>query len=147
MPPLLISPGEPDGLMVFDGVCNLCSTSVQAVIRMDSQGLIRFSAVQSPYGRTLCELHGVNPDDPSTFLFFDRGQPRQASDAIVALLARMPRPWRWLRFLALIPRPVRDSAYRWTTHNRYRLFGRRATCMVPTPQLKARFIDVAPRPQ
>ena len=147
MRPLLIDPGEPDGLMVFDGVCNLCSTSVQLVTRMDRQSVIRFSAVQSPYGRALCEQHGVDPDDPSTFLFFDRGQPRQASDAIVALLSRMPTPWRWLRLLVAIPRPWRDAVYRWTARNRYLLFGRRATCMVPTPQLKTRFIDTAPQPE
>ena len=144
---LIARPDAPDGLMVFDGACNLCSGAVQLVIRMDRQGLVRFSAVQSQYGRALCEQHGVNPDDPSTFLFFDRGRPCQASDAMAALLARMPRPWRWLRFLAVVPRPWRDAAYRFAARNRYRLFGRRASCMVPTPQLRARFIDVAPQPR
>ena len=136
--------GEPDGVMVFDGACNLCAFAVQLVIQMDSCGVIRFTAAQSAYGRALCELHGVNPDHPSTFLFFDRGHPRQASDAALAVVARMPRPWRWLRVIAVVPAPIRDAAYRWTAQNRYRLFGRRTICLVPTPQLNARFVDGAP---
>jgi predicted DCC family thiol-disulfide oxidoreductase YuxK len=135
----------PDGLMIFDGACNLCSTSVQLVTRMDRSGRIRFCAVQSSYGRSLCEQHGIDPDDPTTFLFFDCGQPLQGSDAIVALLARMPPPWRWLRGLSSIPKPWRDASYSWIARNRYRLFGRRATCMIATPRLKERFVDIAPR--
>ena len=134
----------PDALMVFDGACNLCSASVQAVLRMDREGVVSFASVQSLYGRALCEACGLDPGDPSTFLFFHRGQPLQASDAMLALLARMPQPWRRLALLRAIPRPVRDAAYLWLARNRYRLFGRRSTCLVPTPELKARFPNAPP---
>jgi predicted DCC family thiol-disulfide oxidoreductase YuxK len=143
-PPTGSDAWAPDGLMVFDGVCNFCAGSVRLVLRMDRRQVIRFTAVQSAYGRALCLRHGIDPDDPSTFLFFDRGVPLPASDGMVALLARMPSPWRWLRVLAAVPRAVRDAVYRWIARNRYRLFGRRESCIVPTPALRARFIDDPP---
>ena len=133
-----------DGLMVFDGVCNVCSGYVRLVSALDRDGRIRFTPLQSPYGRTLSQAQGVDPDDPATFLFFERGQAHQATDGLAAMLAFLPRPWCWLRVVTVIPRPLRDAAYRWLARNRYRLFGKRATCMVPSPQLRARFIEQAP---
>ncbi len=130
----------PDGLMVFDGVCNFCSGTVRLVTFMDPEGLISFSPIQSAYGQILCRDAGVDPDDPTTFLFFDRGRAVQASDAMAALAARLNRPWRWLRFITLAPRPLRDGVYRWIAVNRYRLFGKRTTCMVPTREMRARFL-------
>jgi predicted DCC family thiol-disulfide oxidoreductase YuxK len=130
--------------MVFDGLCAFCAGSVQLVLKMDRDGVIRFTPIQSPYGRLLAERAGVDASDPSTFLFIDCGRPLRATTAIAAMLARMPRPWRWLRFLAVIPRPLRDAAYRWVARNRYRLFGRRESCLMPSPAVRARFIDDIP---
>jgi predicted DCC family thiol-disulfide oxidoreductase YuxK len=134
----------PDALWVFDGVCRFCSTSVRLVTRLDRRGVIRFTSIQSPYGRSLCERYGVDPDVPSTFIFFDRGRALLSSDAVLALLRRLPAPWRWLRVLGVIPRRWRDRGYAWLARNRYRLFGRTATCMTPAPELRARFIDATP---
>lgn len=134
----------PDGLMVFDGVCNFCSAQVQLILRIDKAGAIRFTSIQSPYGRHLARLFDLDPDDPSTFLFFDRGRPLEASDAVVVVASRLPRPWRWLTILRLIPRSLRDAAYRLVARNRYRLLGRRDACMVPEPHVHARFIDDIP---
>jgi predicted DCC family thiol-disulfide oxidoreductase YuxK len=133
----------PDGLMLFDGVCVFCSRTVRIVAAMDSEGMIRFTAMQSPYGRTLCTRLGIDADNPSSFVFFDRGRPLEATDAIAAMLARMPRPWRWMRIFAITPRPWRDAAYRWLARHRYRLFGRRQTCMLPDAKLSARFVETA----
>src|SRR5262245_4526879 len=102
----LIKPRMPDGIMVFDGVCNFCSGYVRLVLMMDRGGVIRFTPIQSKYGRQLCEEHGVDPDDPSTFLFFDNGKPIGGTDGMAAMLARMPLPWRALRALMVIPQPI-----------------------------------------
>ncbi len=134
----------PDALMVFDGVCNLCSGSVRLVLAMDRDAVVRFTPLQSAYGRQLCEATGVDPDDPATFLFFDRGRALEATDAIAAMLARLPAPWRWARRLTLLPRPLRDGLYRWVARNRYRLFGKRRSCMIPSPEARARFIEDPP---
>lgn len=135
---------DPDGLMVFDGLCNFCSAQVRFILRIDPAGAIRFTAIQSPYGRHLADRFGIDPDDPLTFLFFDRGHPLRASDAVIAMLGRLSRPWRWLRVLRIVPRPLRDAAYRLFARNRYRLLGRRDSCMIPPPHIRARFIDDIP---
>jgi predicted DCC family thiol-disulfide oxidoreductase YuxK len=137
---------KPDGIMVFDGVCNFCSGYVRLVLMMDRDGVIRFTPIQSAYGRQLCEKHGVNPDDPSTFLFFDNGKAIGGTDGMTAMLARMRLPWRALRALTIIPRPVRNAVYRWTARNRYHLLGRRRECMIPPLHVRQRFITEAPAP-
>jgi predicted DCC family thiol-disulfide oxidoreductase YuxK len=130
--------------MVFDGVCNFCSVAVRLVTLMDPEGLIRFSAIQSTYGQALCRQAGVDPADPTTFLFFDHGRALTATDAMAALAGRLRRPWRWLRWLAAAPRPLRDGLYRLVAANRYHLFGKRKGCMIPSPALRARFVDDPP---
>lgn len=135
-------PLRPDGLMLFDGVCHLCSTSVRIADRLDRAGVLRFTPLQSPYGRALAQTHGIDPDTPSTFVFFDRGEPRLRSDGALALLDRTA--WRWLGFLSWIPRPIRDTAYDWIAAHRYRLFGKAEVCMIPSERLKARFLTEMP---
>jgi predicted DCC family thiol-disulfide oxidoreductase YuxK len=132
-------PAEPDALWVFDGVCNFCSGSVQIVLRLDRKGGIRFTPMQSAYGRVLLQRAGLDPDEPTSFLFFNQGAALERSDAILALLARLPAPWRWLSVLRIVPRRLRDRAYDWLAANRYRLMGRRDNCMVPSPETRARF--------
>lgn len=135
---------EPDGLWLFDGVCNLCSGSVLTILRLDPAGAIRFTPIQSPYGRMLAAAAGLDPDTPQTFLFFDQGRALGRSDAIVALLARLSAPWRWLGAVRFVPRSWRDRAYDWVATNRYRIWGRKDACMVPSPEVRARFLIEPP---
>jgi predicted DCC family thiol-disulfide oxidoreductase YuxK len=130
----------PDGLMLFDGLCNFCSTSVNLALALDARGVIRFCPIQSAYGRALAQRHGLDPDDPSTFVFFDRGTPKFRSTGALALAARLPSPWRWARGLSAIPRAWRDGVYDWIAANRYRLFGRRSVCRLPSEAERARFV-------
>lgn len=138
------TPDEPDALVVFDGVCNLCSTTVRTIVALDPDGRIRFTPVQSPYGRLLCGRAGVDPDAPATFLFFDHGRPLTASDAALAISARLPGPWRAAQVLTLVPRGLRDAVYDVVARNRYRIFGRRETCMRPDAAIAARFVEDVP---
>jgi predicted DCC family thiol-disulfide oxidoreductase YuxK len=131
---------EPDGLWLFDGVCNFCTGSVQAVLRLDRKGVIRFTPIQSPYGRELAMKHGIDPETPESFLFLDHGQALAKTAAIGALLRRLDAPWRWLAFIDRLPRGPTDAAYDWVARNRYRLMGKKDRCMVPTPEQRARFI-------
>lgn len=78
-----------DGLWLFDGVCNLCTGSVQTVLRLDRKGVIRFTPIQSPYGRKLAVAHGIDPEQPESFLFLDHGQALAKTAAIGALLRRL----------------------------------------------------------
>ena len=133
-----------DALMVFDGVCNFCSRSVKIVMAMDRAAVISFAPIQSPLGKALCQSHGLDPDNPTTFLFFDRGAAFEATDGMAALLARLDPPWRWLRGFKVLPRAWRDAVYRLVARNRYRWFGRKVTCMVPSDAVRGRFADLSP---
>lgn len=131
---------SPDALWLFDGVCNFCSGSVATILKLDRKGVIRFTPIQSDYGRQLARAHGIDPDAPTSFLFIDRGRALEKSAAVLALLGRLDAPWRWARVIGLLPRAWRDAGYDWLAANRYRLMGKRDVCMVPTPQVRARFI-------
>jgi predicted DCC family thiol-disulfide oxidoreductase YuxK len=135
-----IDASAPDGLMLFDGMCNFCSTSVSLALALDRRGVIRFCPIQSAYGRALALRHGLDPDDPSTFVFFDAGTPKFRSTGALALAARLPAPWRWARLLSAIPLAWRDGAYDWIAAHRYRLFGRRSVCRLPTAAERTRFV-------
>lgn len=130
----------PEPLWLFDGVCNLCSGSVRMVLAIDRKGLIRFTPIQSDYGRWLARQHGIDPDQPTSFLFLDGGRALDKSTAVLALLRRLGPPWSWLTFLGALPKGWLDAGYDWLAANRYRLIGKRATCMPPTPEQRARFI-------
>ncbi len=129
-----------DGLWVFDGVCNFCSGSVQVALKLDRKGEILFTPLQSPFGRAIAERHGLDLENPESFLFFDRGRPLDASDAVLALARRLGAPWSWVGVLRLIPKQARDAGYRLLARNRYRLMGKKAACMVPSPEVRARFV-------
>ena len=136
--------GAPDGLMLFDGICRFCSISVRLVSRFDQRGAIRFTPMQSPYGRQLAEQHSLDPDNPTTFVFFEHGMARLRSEGALAILRRLPPPLRWLAALRMLPRRWRDWAYDWLAANRYRLFGRYEACMAPTPGVTVRIVTEAP---
>ncbi|WP_332873134.1 thiol-disulfide oxidoreductase DCC family protein [Caulobacter hibisci] len=130
----------PEPLWLFDGVCNFCSGSVQTVLAIDRKGIVWFTPIQSDYGRQLALAHGLDPDDPASFLLIDGGRALEKSAAVLALLRRLGAPWSWLAVIGVLPETWRDAVYDWIAANRYRLMGKKATCMVPTPAQRARFV-------
>ncbi len=135
---------EPDGLMLFDGVCNLCNGAVRAVMAIDRDGAIRFTPLQTPYGRKLATLHGVDPASPESLVLLDQGRALTKTAAFAAILRRTPAPWRWLAIVDRLPRALTDRVYDGIARNRYRLFGRREHCVVPTDGQRARFLSEEP---
>ncbi|PPU66654.1 hypothetical protein XcodCFBP4690_00435 [Xanthomonas codiaei] len=127
--------------IVFDGVCLLCNGWVQFLLRHDRRGRYRFAAMQGQAGRALLQQHGLDPDDPLSFLLVDHSGAWTDSDAIVRVLARLGGLWRLATVLRVIPRGLRDIGYRLIARNRYRWFGRSDHCMLPTPEQHARFLD------
>ena len=140
------APPGPDGLILFDGICKFCSTSVNMALALDRRGVLRFCPIQSAYGQALALEFGLDPADPTSFVFFDQGKPLTRSAGALAVAARLPAPWRWFRLLRLIARPWRDGVYDWIAAHRYRLFGKRTTCRLPSPAERERFITEPPSP-
>jgi predicted DCC family thiol-disulfide oxidoreductase YuxK len=126
-------------IYLFDGVCILCSASVRFVLRHERGPSVRFVALQSPEGRALAAGHGLDPDDPQSFLLIEQGQTLKASEAVLALCAHLKAPWSWGQILRVVPKAWRDGLYHLVARNRYSWFGRADTCLVPSPQQRARF--------
>lgn len=131
---------DPCPIILFDGVCMLCTANARFVLRHDRRGHFRLASEQSEAGRTLCRRFGVDPDNPETMLVIEGGRARRDSDAVLAIAEGLGWPWRTLGALRLVPRGWRDGAYRRVARNRYRLFGRRETCWVPSPEQRERIL-------
>lgn len=139
-----MSPRDPrDGqgaIVVFDGICALCSGWVDFLLRHDHRRQFRFAAMQGDAGRRLLAGHGLDPDDPMSFLLLDASGARTDSDAILAVLGRLGGAWRVASLLRLLPRRLRDALYRRLARNRYRWFGRKDACYLPAAEEQHRFL-------
>jgi predicted DCC family thiol-disulfide oxidoreductase YuxK len=129
----------PDGLILFDGVCILCSWRVRFVIERDVSAQFRFAPIQSSYGRALAERLGIDFENPETNAVIVGGRAYFKSDAAIRVLGRLPR-WSWSGVFGLVPRMLRDWVYDRVARNRHRFFGRTESCLVPTPEIARRFM-------
>jgi predicted DCC family thiol-disulfide oxidoreductase YuxK len=130
----------PDNLVLFDGICNLCTASVQFIIRHDRAGIFYFAPLQSDIGREICQSRGLDPAVVETFMLISGGIILMRSDAAIEVVSRFGGAWKFVAVLRLIPRVARDWIYSTIARNRYRWFGRTEACMIPTPDVKGRFL-------
>jgi predicted DCC family thiol-disulfide oxidoreductase YuxK len=130
-----------DHLLLFDGVCHLCNGSVQFILRRDPAGRIKFAPIQSPLGSQLYTQHGLDPAAPNAMLFLTPRGAFQASDAALEIARTLGGVWRLALIFKPLPRALRDAAYYIIARNRYRWFGKDESCMMPTPELKARMLE------
>jgi predicted DCC family thiol-disulfide oxidoreductase YuxK len=130
-------------LLLFDGVCNLCNGFVTFVIDRDPTAIFRFASLQSEAGREALLAHGgaVPSGDPETIILIEDGRIYERSTAVLRVARRLKGPFRWLSLFMVVPRGLRDAAYGWIAGHRYAWFGRTESCRVPTPALRARFLD------
>lgn len=128
-------------LVIFDGFCGLCARSVQFVLRHDKAGRFRFLPAQSTLGTAIYQHYGLATDDYDTVILLADGQLHIASDAALGVLSRLPTPWPALATARVVPRPLRDWAYKLVAKHRMRFFGRTEACYLPTPEQRGRFID------
>ncbi|SHK77878.1 thiol-disulfide oxidoreductase DCC family protein [Rhodothermus profundi] len=129
------------GIVLFDGVCNLCNGFINFVIDRDPAGYFKFGALQSEAARPYLERFGLQPDYLDSIILIEGGRCYRDSTAALRILRRLRGLWPLLYGLIVVPRPLRDAVYRWVARHRYRWFGRRAQCRVPTPDLLARFLE------
>jgi predicted DCC family thiol-disulfide oxidoreductase YuxK len=127
-------------IVLFDGVCNLCSGAVQFIIRRDPEGRFRFASLQSPLGEELLARFGIDPRLIDSVILVEGDRWSKESDAALRVARGMSGAWRMLWALRVIPRPLRDGLYRLIARNRYRWFGKQETCWLPTPELRGRFL-------
>jgi len=127
-------------IVLFDAECVLCSANAQFMLKFDRSRQFRLASMQGEVGAALFRAHGIDPTDPDTILLVDGDRVLTNSDAVLAIYTGLGWPWRIAGLARVIPRPIRDTAYRWVARNRYRIFGRRETCWVPRPEDAGRFL-------
>lgn len=128
------------GIILFDGVCNLCNNSVKSIIQRDSAGYFQFASLQSDVGQKLLQHYGLN-DYINSFVLIENERYYLKSSAALRICKNLDGAWKLLSFLRIIPRPIRDFIYDRIAHNRYKWFGKQDSCMIPTPEIRKRFLD------
>lgn len=128
-------------IVVFDAHCLLCSRWVKFLLKFDRRGVFRFASIQGEAGQALLAEVGLRADGLQTLLLVDGKRSWQHTAAILRVLHALGWPWRaaWLGWL--LPAPIRDAAYRLVARNRYVLFGRSETCLIPPADYSKRFLD------
>lgn len=127
-------------VILFDGVCNMCNTSVNYVIDHDPAARFRFASLQSEAGTALARDHGIDASALSSMVLIEDGRAYLRSTAVLRICRRLRGPAKLLWPLIIVPGPLRDLGYRLIGKNRYRLFGKREACRLPTEADRERFL-------
>jgi predicted DCC family thiol-disulfide oxidoreductase YuxK len=127
-------------ILLFDGICNLCNALVKFVIRRDKNARIRFASLQSAAGQSLMSGAGLSPESIDTVIYFTDKKYRLRSSAVLYLLRDLGGAWQLFFVFIIIPPFIRDFFYNLIARGRYRIFGRRETCMIPSKDIESRFI-------
>jgi len=127
----MLRPDPAARVIVFDGICHLCTGWVRFLRRHRVDPPFQLIAMQSDAGKALLVEYGIDPDDPATFLVLDQGRRFTESDAAIHVIAALGIPWRIINVTRIVPRRWRDALYRLLARNRYRWFGRRSACYLP----------------
>ena len=129
-------------VILFDGVCNLCTGSVQFVIERDSRKRFRFASLQSPVAEKLLGRR----DDLESMVLVQDGKTYRKSTAALLIAKRLDGLWPALSVFLVVPRFLRDAVYDWIGRRRYRMFGKRDVCWTPSPELAERFLNSGTEP-
>ena len=126
-------------ILLFDGMCNLCEGWVRFIIARDPVGRVRFAALQSEAGRELARRHGLS-DQLKTAAFIEDGRLYTRSAAALKALGGLGWRCSWTRAFWLVPAVLRDAVYEWVARNRYRWFGKKDSCLMPSAEIRSRFL-------
>ena len=128
-------------VILFDGVCNFCNASVNFIIKQDRKKVFRFAALQSETGQKLLEQYNLPKKQFESFVLIDNGRVFQKSSAGLKVYGNMPWYWKWTQAFWLVPEVVRDAVYNLIAKNRYRWFGKKEQCMMPSKEVRSRFLS------
>ena len=132
---------EEKPIILFDGICNFCNSTVNFIIRQDKKNIFRFATLQSGAGKILLEKYKIDWKETDSFVVIDNGKAYQKSNAGLHLYNKLPWYWKWTQVFWIVPRFIRDGVYDLIAKNRYKWFGKRDQCMLPSPGVKKRFLD------
>ncbi len=129
-------------LVLFDGVCNLCNTTVQYIIKHDSNDRFRFATLQSDIGQHIIKLHNIDTQKVDSILLYSQDKGIKIKSTAALLIAKhLGFPNNMLVVFLIVPTFIRNWVYSYIAKNRYKWYGKREECMIPTPELRAKFLD------
>nr|WP_315154348.1 thiol-disulfide oxidoreductase DCC family protein [uncultured Flavobacterium sp.] len=129
-------------IILFDGVCNLCNSAVQFVIQHDSKDVFRFVALQSELGQQILNHIGVSPANIDSIVLYEPGVAYYyKSSAAIEIARNLGGFWHFGTVFRIIPSGIRNLLYDYIAKNRYKWYGKKESCMIPTPELKLKFIE------
>jgi predicted DCC family thiol-disulfide oxidoreductase YuxK len=132
---------ESNSIILFDGVCNLCSASVQFIIKRDPKKKFQFASLQSEVGQNFLGQFSIDKQQLHSIILIQNDQYFEQSEAALRIAKQLNGAWPLLYAFKILPQFIRDLIYRSVARNRYHFFGKRDSCWIPTPELKSRFID------
>jgi len=130
---------EQSNILLFDGVCNLCNGAVQFLIERDTESKIKFAALQSEFGQSFLKKFNLSIEDFNSVILIQGDHYFIKSTAALKVVKNVSGVWRHLYYLIYIPRFLRDFIYDLIAKSRYRIFGKRENCMIPSPEIENRF--------
>ena len=128
-------------IVLFDGVCNLCNSAVQFIIRHDKKNIFMFTSLQSDTGKKLLAQYDLPLNELNSFILIENNKAYTRSSGALRVIKKLKGLWPLLYGFIIVPKFIRDGVYNWVGRNRYKWFGKQDACMIPTPELKARFLN------
>ncbi len=128
-------------IILFDGVCNLCNSAVKFVLKRDKDSVFKFASLQSDIAKKLLKDFKVSGIDNGTFVLIVDGEVYTRSTAALKVSKHLSGLWPLMTIFMIVPRFIRDWVYNLVSKNRYRWFGKRDICMIPTPEMKIKFLN------
>lgn len=129
-------------IILFDGVCNLCNSAVQFIIERNKKDIFRFVALQSDLGKEICNYIGVDPKTTDSIILYEPGFAYYTkSEAALKIASQLGGFYGFLSGFNFLPKRINDCIYDYIARNRYKWYGKKESCMIPTPELKAKFLE------
>lgn len=132
---------ENKSIILFDGVCNLCNNSVQFIIKRDKKKRFFYASLQSDAVQSILLQFELKNSDFDSIILIDKGKVYQKSTAILKIIKHLNSAWELSYIFIIVPKFIRDFIYSIIAKNRYKWFGKREKCMIPTKELEMRFLD------
>ena len=127
-------------IILFDGVCNLCNSSVNFIIKRDAKDHFKFGALQSEEGKELVEKYTIDTSQTDSIILIDNGKAFVKSSAALRIARYLSGGWPLLYAFIILPTFLRNWVYDYIAKNRYKWYGKKESCMIPTPELKEKFL-------
>ena len=127
-------------IILFDGVCNFCNSAINFVLKQDRKGIFRFAPLQSEAGQKLLQEHNLSTKEFDSFVLIDNGKVYKKSAASLRVMNRLPWYWKEAQILRIVPTVFRDAIYDFIASNRYKWFGKKDQCMIPTREMRSKFL-------